>query len=113
MRLNRTPPHHDGSGGNDEDDIMTEDIEDTFDDDDMIEIHDDDENDETDLGDFADDEEDDMDGEPGPGMEGFSGQKPDFVLTSHQGTLIPLKYISKFRCENFPLLKLVSLPLGR
>lgn len=82
MRGNRTPPHP-GAGDNDE--IMGEDFDDTFDEDDLIEIHDDDENDETDLGDFADDEEDDMDADVGPGMEGFTGQKPDYILTSHQG----------------------------
>ncbi len=85
MKMNRTPPHPGAGGGNDDEEIMGDDMEDTFDEDDLIEIQDDDDNDETDLGDFADDEEDDMDGEAGPGMEGFIGQKPDFILTSHQG----------------------------
>lgn len=90
MKMNRTPPHPGPGGENEEDDTMGDDIDDTFDEDDLIEIQDDDENDETDLGDFADDEEDDMDGEPGLGMEGFTGQKPDFILTSHQGLLLLL-----------------------
>ncbi|CAL8135337.1 unnamed protein product [Orchesella dallaii] len=86
MRANKTPPHPGASGVHD-DDMMGDDMEDTFDDDDLIEIHDDDENEGTDLGDFADDEEDDMDGE-GLGMEGFTGQKPDYILTSHQESAV-------------------------
>jgi hypothetical protein len=89
MHDNGTPPH---TGSNDlgddyEDDMVYED-EGDFDEDDMVEIVDD----ENDGGNLADDEDDEeLDYGPGPGMEGFTGQKPNHILTSHLGT-----YVSQF-----------------
>jgi len=81
MRLNGTPPHTPEGLGDDYEEGMNYDDDEEFDEDDMIEIVDD----ENDIGNLADDEEDEeLSQYPiGPGMEGFTGQKPDHVLTSH------------------------------
>lgn len=86
MRDNGTPPHtsSDGLGDGYDEDAMIYDDDDDFDEDDMIEIVDDD----NDGGNLADDEEDEqMNYGAGPGMEGFTGQQPDHILTSHLGYL--------------------------
>ncbi len=83
MRLNGTPPHTSEGLVDDYDDDMIYDDDGDFDEDDMIEIVDD----ENDVGNLADDEEGEELGYAGsgPGLEGFTGQKPDHILTSHLG----------------------------
>lgn len=66
--------------------LLEEEDEDSFEEIDMIEISDEDDLQATDQGDLGDDEiEDDDEGPFGPGLEGFSGIKPDYILTAHMG----------------------------
>lgn len=87
MRLNGTPPHTSEGLGDDYEEGMNygDDDDEDFDEDDMIEIVDD----ENDVGNLGDDEEDEELSQYtiGPGMEGFTGQHPDHILTSHMGLL--------------------------
>jgi len=69
--------------------MLDEEDDDSFEEMEMLEVIDDENDFEgntgTDQGDLGDDEVEDDELTGGPGLEGFTGIKPDYVLTAHMG----------------------------